>query len=248
MSTILSLPKGFESGRLSVVGDASPGVTKKGERFSRVLVRCRCGETKILRTSVVRGGHVRSCGCLQREKAAELGRASKTHGMTDSRAYHSWCAMRARCENPKNKDFHSYGGRGIKVCERWGSFENFLADMGEPPVGLTLDRIKTDGHYHPGNCRWANSFTQAFGIRTTIHVSIGGSIVSLSEAARRVRRNASVVWSLAKRTQLPFQTCIDFLATDGMSIRGRGRHGDLAPPRQWLDAYEAAGSASTKAP
>ncbi len=78
-----------------------------------------------------------------------------------SRTYRIWTGMKNRCLNPRNKDFRYYGRRGIMVCERWLEFENFLADMGEAPTDLTLDRTDTNGNYEPNNCAWATRKEQA---------------------------------------------------------------------------------------
>ena len=100
--------------------------------------------------------------------------------------------MRSRCENPKDKDFPQYGGRGIFVCERWQSFENFHSDMGDRPPGLTIERINNDGPYAPDNCRWATQAEQAQNKRTARFLTYEGRTMRLRE------------WALA--TDIPLQT------------------------------------------
>jgi hypothetical protein len=89
------------------------------------------------------------------------GHSRKRGERTGTTTYYIWAAMLQRCTNPRNKDWKLYGGRGITVCERWLSFSNFLADMGEKPDGLSVDRINVDGNYEPDNCRWATAHEQA---------------------------------------------------------------------------------------
>jgi hypothetical protein len=88
--------------------------------------------------------------------------------------YNVWRSMRDRCLNPRYRQYEDYGGRGIKICERWGDFQSFVQDMGERPPGYSLDRIDNDGDYEPGNCRWADRKTQQRNQRRAVYVEIEG--------------------------------------------------------------------------
>lgn len=129
--------------------------------------------------NALRRGLVVSCGCYRREFSAAK---ATTHGMTDTTEHRIWAAMKRRCLNPNVPAFKDYGGRGIGVCERWMTFENFLADMGRRPKGLTLERIDTEGHYSPENCRWASRTEQANNTRANHIVNIGGVAMTFTQA------------------------------------------------------------------
>lgn len=117
---------------------------------------CDCGNIVLISVNKLKTGQTQSCGCFHLEN---LLYGSTIHGHATgglSPTYASWNNMLARCTNPNNESYNYYGARGITVCERWFTFENFLADMGEKPEGLLLDRENNDGNYEPGNCRWVN--------------------------------------------------------------------------------------------
>jgi hypothetical protein len=156
----------FET-RLTILGLAEK---RQGRRY--VLCRCTCGTEKVIQERYVLKGNTRSCGCLFIETSIAKVKAMEKHGHAREGSkrtptYLSWRAMRMRCENPKHDNYPMYGGRGIKICERWLVFENFLADMGERPEGTTLDRINPNGHYEPSNCRWADKTEQSRNRRNT---------------------------------------------------------------------------------
>lgn len=136
------------------------------------LCRCQCGKERIVRGSSLRTGRSRSCGCLQANPEYKTA------------AYNSWDAMIQRCNNPKHPKYASYGARGIRVCERWLDFKVFLEDMGQKPNGLSLDRIDNDGHYEPGNCRWATRKQQQNNRRNTVYVETTKGRLSLAEVAQ----------------------------------------------------------------
>lgn len=112
------------------------------------------------------------------------GGTDKRHGMSHSPTHRTWVQMRARCQRPSSDGWQAYGGRGIRVCERWESFENFLADMGHRPPGMTLDRLDVNGDYSKANCRWASATQQASNRRNNRLFTLDGVTLTQSQLCR----------------------------------------------------------------
>ena len=150
---------GMRFRNLLVLGAAPRGDRGKG----RWYCRCDCGTTKVVDGHHIKSGAVVSCGCHRKRLNQERCDALARDGLVTKhrRAYASWRHMMGRCYDPENHKFPYYGARGIRVCEQWHTLAGFLADMGDPPVGMTLDRRENDGNYELSNCRWATPLEQA---------------------------------------------------------------------------------------
>lgn len=150
---------------------------------------CDCGNECEIDASKLNTGHTKSCGCLHKESIS-------THGSTNSPEHAAWLAMKSRCNCNSNRGYKYYGGRGIKVCEKWSqSFEAFLSDMGQKPsASHSIERIDVNGNYEPSNCVWADIETQKRNRRNTNLITYKGVIKTLTEHAEDNGLNSGTVW------------------------------------------------------
>lgn len=199
---------GDRFGRWVIVDTAPPAAYKNQVRW---LCQCDCGTMRVVAQAELRRRHGRStsCGCLGRE---QLAASQMKHGASRTAEYKIWVSMKGRVLNPNAQRFRHYGGRGIKVCERWQSFENFIADMGwRPGTGFTLERVDNDGDYCPENCKWIPAAGQYWNMQRTPRFTIDGVTLTLREWAavykadyrRTYCRVRSLGWDVVKALSAP---------------------------------------------
>ena len=184
-------------GRLTVLRRGE----KKG-RYVRWFCKCQCGNFIEAITGELNRGAVKSCGCLRRNA---LGIRSRTHNMRHTAEWQVWAQMLGRCNNPKNKGYKNYGGRGITIEDPdWLKFENFYRDMGaRPSPELTLERANNNRGYCKENCIWADRFQQS-GNRRNVHlISINGEIKSIAAWTRILGFSAYPVYHRIGRGMEP---------------------------------------------
>lgn len=185
-----------------------------GKRFSRLVIQsydgriknrhyvlafCDCGKQKVVNARGVLTGDIQSCRCLHKDHtiAASLKHSHSANGVISS-TYRSWAGAKSRCTCSTNKKYSRYGGRGIKLCASWMDFGNFVRDMGERPLKLSIHRIDNNGHYSCGkcpeclangwvkNCIWANDIEQANNRRTSHYITFKGKQRTVSEVEREL--------------------------------------------------------------
>jgi hypothetical protein len=161
-------------GRLEIIGTAD-----KRNGHIHMLCRCDCGTEKAISLYSLKKGATQSCGCYRKEK----GPGNKRHGLADSKTYNVWLSMRQRCCNPNNPAYPNYGGRGITIASAWDTFDQFLADLGEVPDGMTLERKDNNKGYGPDNCVWASRLEQGRNTRKCRQISHNGQTKTLGEWA-----------------------------------------------------------------
>ena len=198
------MPIGQKYGRLLVLECVNHD-KERGAYYFKCL--CDCGDTSVVREDCLKTGNTKSCGCYYRETRG----VNKTHGMWNTRTYKIWSGMKARCTS-EDKKHHLYAGKGVKVCDRWLQFVNFLEDMGECQEGLTIDRIDGNGDYCPGNCRWATPKEQANNSAANHIVNYLGESLNIGQWAERMGIKANTLvyrikrgWPVDKALTTPVQ-------------------------------------------
>jgi hypothetical protein len=153
--------------------------------------KCDCGKEFVASVSNILRGDQKSCGCYRRIATSIK---FKKHGDSNTRFFRIWCGVRHRTLNRKGERYPDYGGRGIKVCDRWLDYENFKADMYQSYIdhvreygekNTTIDRIENNGDYEPGNCKWSTYYQQNLNTRKNHHFNIDGEKYCLAELSRR---------------------------------------------------------------
>lgn len=172
-------------------------------QFNKWECVCDCGNIKYVSCSSLRSGSTKSCGCLDHE--TKINNNLRKHGYTaagvKSRTYKTWSGLKTRCYNPNNKGHENYGAKGVGICDRWlNSFENFLEDMGERPIGKTLDRYPNmNGNYEPSNCRWATPKQQGENTRKSRVFEHNGISMNVSDWAKHFNTHRSNILKHLKK-------------------------------------------------
>lgn len=208
-----------------------PKINPVGKRYGRLLVTgfshkvrrlyyykcvCDCGRDVIKSSTYLFHPKTyphQSCGCWHDEIMLKH---FTTHNMSKTHTYKTWCEIKYRCCVPTSHYYKDYGGRGIKMCDRWkDSYEKFLEDMGERPEGMTIDRIDNDGDYCPENCRWANTKTQCNNRRSNINIEYMGETKTLKQWCEKFNMDYGLTRSAYHRGRHTFEELVEKYKNNG---------------------------------
>lgn len=210
---------GQKFGRLLVLGTFYEK-SGNGRFYPWARCRCDCGKEKDIRLeNMIKENGSTSCGCAHREMLVKrnLKHGCSRRGHT-AKEYRIWASMIQRCTNEKISSYSDYGARGIRVCDRWAEFGNFLSDMGKAPgAHYTLERIDVDGDYEPSNCKWIPRRLQGGNTRRTRWIEHGGLRMCKQDWCFRFRISTSVLDRLIKKYG------------EQEAIRLLGEHGNTGP-------------------
>lgn len=179
---------GKRFGKLTVVSRAENAIEPNGKPRVMWNCHCDCGNDTVVAGSHLRNKHTTSCGCYGREARIK---SNTTHGKSNTPIYRTWRHMIERCYNKNNKRYNSYGGRGIKVYDKWiNDFQSFYEYVSSLPHygenGYSLDRIDNDGNYEPNNIRWADDYIQNNNQRTSHFITFDGKTQTISQWSREL--------------------------------------------------------------
>ena len=180
---------GQQHNRLTVIKEVPSYRQPNGRIKRRVLCKCDCGNETTVNLDQLRNNHTQSCGCLQKESAANSGRNSATHRLSQSKEYRIWNAIKQRCNNSNDGYYYLYGKQGVAICQRWqDSFQAFIDDMGlRPSDKHSIDRYPDrDGPYSPDNCRWATWKEQQRNRRNNVMLTIGDETMCVAAWAEKM--------------------------------------------------------------
>jgi len=179
----------------------------RGNGSAAWLCQCDCGKTGIVVGSRLRSGKSTCCGCKLIFQLTKHGH-SKRSG--DSPEYYTWASMMKRCYNPNWVNYKNYGARGIKVCDRWHDFRNFLADMGNRPAGMFIERIENEKGYGPENCKWSTRIEQTKNTRSNRMLTFNGETKPMVEWSETLKLSYHVIknrlkygWSIERTLTEP---------------------------------------------
>lgn len=181
------------------------------------LCKCVCGNKKIINKSSLTSGGTKSCGCLQKEmvKLYKKEKPNFIHGMSHTTFHNKWCSMIERCYNPNHPAYHNYGGRGIKICEKWLDFINFKEDMYESYLEhkknndyTSIEREDNNGNYCKENCRWATRAEQSSNRRNSHLITYKKETLSLKEWSKKINIKYNILHSRIFRSKWPIKKAL----------------------------------------